>query len=284
MRYPDFFIVGAPKCGTSSMDDYLNRHPQIVIPGPKEMHFFGSDLEIQRRMKKDEYLAHFAKAGREQRVGEDSVWYLISKRAAAEIHEVCPDARIVIMLRNPVEMLPSLHSQFLFNTNENLTDFESALNAEEDRKNGVRTEHAHFVQGLFYRETVQFAQQVKRYFDVFGRERVHVVIFDEFTSNTPDIYRETLRFLDVDVDFQPSFRVRRQNKSRRRIPPLVQKVAKRITPRALHQFFFWTLGVRYEKRKPIDAGLKKRLQSEFAPEIERLSNLLGKELTYWSKS
>ncbi|NLF38083.1 sulfotransferase, partial [bacterium] len=105
MRLPDFFIVGAPKSGTTALHAYLGRHPSIFVPARKEPHFFGSDIVSPAFVRdRDAYLSLFAGATTEARVGEASIWYLYSKRAAREIKEFNPDARIIIMLRNPVDM------------------------------------------------------------------------------------------------------------------------------------------------------------------------------------
>src|SRR3989339_415720 len=137
MRKPDFFIVGAPKSGTTAMCTYLKQHPEIFMPEKKESHFFGTDLNSPRFIRdKKIYLSLFSKAKDERRVGESSVWYLYSKKAASEIKEFSPSASIIIMLRNPVDMLYSQHSQFLYNGNEDIACFEEALNAEQDRRRG----------------------------------------------------------------------------------------------------------------------------------------------------
>jgi hypothetical protein len=109
MRKPDFFIVGAPKSGTTAMYFYLKQHPEIFMPERKELHFFGSDFfapHFVRDLK--DYLKFFEGADNKKRIGEASPWYLYSKRAAFEIKEFNPDADIIIMLRNPVDMMYSL--------------------------------------------------------------------------------------------------------------------------------------------------------------------------------
>ena len=131
-KKPDVFIVGAPKCGTSAMDQYLAAHPEIYM-AKKEMHAFGSDLRFGPqfyRRDQEAYLAEFATRNGERRAGEASVWYLFSTQAAAEIHAFNPEARIIIMLREPAEMLYSLYYQFRFDGNEHLPTFEEALAAE----------------------------------------------------------------------------------------------------------------------------------------------------------
>jgi len=177
---PNFFIVGAPKCGTTAFYEYLRLHPEIFMSVPKEPHYFGSDLLRKRaRPTLSQYLSCFEGAELKKRVGEASVFYLYSSRAAAEIKEFCPEARIIIMLRNPVEMLYSLHSELLFTMYEDIVDFEAALEAEADRKLGLRVPRgARHVNYLFYRDIGRFSSQVQRYFDAFGRANAHLVVYD----------------------------------------------------------------------------------------------------------
>src|SRR6266545_5937438 len=159
MRRPDFFIVGAPKCGTTALNDYLKDHPEIFISARKELHFFGSDLVFRgpRRITEQEYLSFFAPARHEKRLGEASVWYLYSQQAAAEIKAFSPAARIIIMLRNPVDMMYSLHSQRLYNGRETISDFAKALATEEmhGRKEWDRKGALNAV-GFSYREAATY--------------------------------------------------------------------------------------------------------------------------------
>src|SRR5512141_2214266 len=97
-RQPDFFIVGAPKCGTTAMNGYLRQHPQIFMPERKDISYFGSDLKFGRsRITKEEYLSLFRNANGAFRIGESSVWYLYSKTAAEEIKSFAPSASIIVM-------------------------------------------------------------------------------------------------------------------------------------------------------------------------------------------
>lgn len=298
MRKPDFFIVGAPKCGTTSMNDYLQVHPEIFIPVKKEIHFFGSDLPFLKgtRVTEQEYMAYFAPARDEKRVGEASVWYLYSQRAAAEIKAFMPTARIIIMLRNPVDMMYSLHSQRLYNDNENILNFAEALAAEAERKQGRRLyQNASDIMGSLYRAAATYTLQIQRYFEVFGRERVHVIIFDDFARATPEVYRQACEFLEVSPEFQPEFHIINANKGVHspalrallRYPPgPLRWLLKLLGLRPARQGFKgWLrrLNTRYEPRPPLDLELRRRLQAEFAPEVGRLSTLLGRDLTPWCR-
>ena len=132
---PNFFIVGAPKCGTTALHEYLQHHPDAYLPYYKEPHYFGADLVgsrfLQFRNKpKRKYLKLFRDVRGEARIGESSPWYLASNAAAAEIHRYDPEAKIIIMLRNPIDMMYSMWSQFRYSGNEQIEFFEEALAAE----------------------------------------------------------------------------------------------------------------------------------------------------------
>src|SRR3954468_20052709 len=106
---PDFFLVGAPRRGTTALCNYLRMHPEVFVCSPKEPTYFGRDLAPKRFPTLESYRALFANTGSATRVGDGSVAYLASDSAAEEIHAFNPNAAILIMLRNPVELIYSLH-------------------------------------------------------------------------------------------------------------------------------------------------------------------------------
>jgi hypothetical protein len=280
------------------MDAYLKQHPDIFMPALKDLHFFGTDLVFEYRptQSEAEYLGYFEDAREERRVGESSVWYLYSRTAAGELKDFRPDAGIIIMLRDPVDMMYSLHSQRLYIGAEDLDDFESALAAEPRRKRGLDLpRHFGMRDGVFYREIAGYADQVERYLKEFGRENVHVIVFDDFQRDTAGVYAETLRFLGVDARFRPAFPVLNGNRrvySRtltrwlRRPPRALLRLGATLTRRSLQRRVVEALArlnARPEPRPPMKPALRRRLQAEFAPEVERLSGLLGRNLTGWSR-
>jgi hypothetical protein len=293
---PDFVIVGAPKCGTTAMDRYLSEHPGVFM-APKEVHYFGSDRVVTDRRLYDEasYLELFRDAPTGALLGESSVWYLYSRLAAAEIKAFAPGAKIIVMLRNPVEMLYSLHSQSIYNGNEDIVDFAAALAAEPERRAGRRIPRsAHFPAGLHYLETAQFSEQVERYFDVFGRDRVHVIIYDDLKRDPARQYASTLSFLGLDNDGRTDFRVVNANKtvrSRRalrvvrRPPAVVKRVGRIVLPsRRARQTVWGRLGrglVGSAPRPPMSQEVRRRLEEELRPEVSRLSALLDRDLSAW---
>jgi hypothetical protein len=302
MRGPDFFIVGAPKCGTTAMTHYLDTHPDIFFPEDKEFHYFGSDIQYEDVFEnirdREEYFAQFKNAKPHQTLGETSTWNLYSRRAAEEIHDYNSEAKIIIMLREPVEMLHSLHRHYLYGGNETIEDFEEALEAETERKKGNRLpETVRFREGLYYREVVQYDEQVRRYFRTFNEKQIHVILFDDFTDETERVYRDTLRFLGVSTDHEteferinPSKKVLNQTFNRFvRYPPAPIEAVVQAFDQWLPAWLFRNpvrrlyrlVNTRPEDRDPIDPELRRELTNEFRPMIQELEEVLDRDLSDW---
>jgi Sulfotransferase domain len=303
IRKPDVFIVGAPKCGTTAMDRYLATHPDVFM-ARKEMHHFGADLrfgsQFYRRDSHD-YLREFEGWNGQSRLGEASVWYLFSKHAAEEIKAFNPDSRIIIMLREPSEMMHALYWTFRFDANEHLPTFAEALAAEDERRaGGRRSSRTYFAQGLVYRDAPRYTEQVSRYFEVFGRERVHVLIYDDFAADTRAAYLRTLDFLEVDSTHTRAefgkINVNQDVKSsalravlRNRLLCSTVLAVRPWLPRPIFGILQRVeAALRTSNRRPAERPsmapeLRRQLQREFAPEVERLSKLLGRDLTAWSR-
>jgi hypothetical protein len=202
------------------------------------------------------------------------------------------------MLRNPVDVMHALHGQRVYNGNEDIEDFAAALEAEDDRRQGLRLpQRANDEFGCFYREAVRYASQIERYFAVFGRDRVRVILYDDFARETARIYRDTCRFLEINETFQPSLQV---INARKRVRSRVLREFLRRPP-APARYFLQVLGLRPDRNggykgwlrrvnstarslRPMDPQVRKRLQGELQPEIAQLSNLLGRDLTYWCRN
>ena len=140
---PNLFLVGAPKSGTTALATYLGEHPDVFM-APWELNYFGTDLNfltvtgMPSRIRLEDYLSTFSSHGGERYRGDHSVFYLYSCEAAREIQDFAPDARIVVVLRNPVDQMYSQHSELLYQGDENIRDFGAALEAEKDRSLGRR--------------------------------------------------------------------------------------------------------------------------------------------------
>ena len=213
-KQPCFFIVGAPKCGTTSLHYYLQQHPKVFM-ATKELHFFGKDFTyLDAPTPLNYYLSFFKDAQSSQLIGEASVWYLYSKLAAEEIKQTNPKAKIIMMLRNPVDMIYSLHSEQCYNGNENILSFEEALNAEESRLQGnlIPPNLGCPIEALQYRQVGLFYQQVKRYLDVFGRDQVHCIFLSDLKENVAGSFKEVLKFLQLDENVTIDYSIQNKHK------------------------------------------------------------------------
>ena len=291
---PDFFVVGAFKSGSTALYEGLRRHPQIFMPFHKEPLYFGDDLTRRYgRYTEADYLHLFDAAKPGQRVGEASTWYLYSVSAAREIRDFAPEARIMVVLRNPVDVMYAQHNQLIFNVIEDIPDFAAALAAEPDRRAGRRLPPGPInVENLFYRHSVRFAEQIERYFDAFGRDRVHVMLYDDLRRDGATVVRGALEFLGVDPSRAAA--PPRANESKRVRSPLVQRLI--FAPRLLLPLApflrrfplvravrtrMLELNSEARPRAPMDPDLRRRLLDEFTPEIERLGRLIGRDLSAW---
>lgn len=297
MKRPDVFIVGAFKAGTTALYEYLRAHPQVFMSVPKEPMYFGTDLTPRyRRMSEAEYLQLFAAARPDQHAGEASPWYLYSTSSAGEISAFNPDARPIVMLRNPVDVMYSQHSQLVFNQREDLADFAAALAAEDDRRAGRRIpKDAIRPEALFYRHSVQFAEQLRRYVEAFGRDRVHVIVFDDLVADPRAVYNSTLEFIGVDPDVEIDLSIYNPNRAVRsgRMARLVF-----APPRPLRGAFgalrriplahrlrdaLVTANSRQAQRPPMEPELRRQLVVEFQPQVAELGELIGRDLSAWSE-
>lgn len=275
------------------MYEYLRQHPQIFMPEFKEPHYFGDDLSHPHgRLSEAEYLGLFRPAKPGQRVGEASTWYLASASAARAIARFSPRAQIIVMLRNPVDVMYSLHRNLVFYGEETIVDFEAALAAEEDRRTGRLVEPHRRREWLLYREAVKFGDQLERYQELFG-PRIHLIFYEDFIHDTAAAYASTLDFLGVDRSFTPRFPVVNESKQPRhvalqdfivrppeplaRIIPLVRRVA------IAHRLRAYILKANSRASRPEgpSPALRLRLAAEMRPQVEKLERLAYRDLTDW---
>jgi len=305
-RFPDFFIVGHPKSGTTALYEMLRSHPQIFMPALKEPRWFATDLRerfagsgIARAAEPaalalprtlEQYLDLFAPAAPGQLIGEASPSYLRSTLAARLIAEVRPDARIIAILREPAGFLRSLHMELVQNHVEREQDLRAALAAEQPGPDGLRR----------YTDRIAYVEQLRRYHEVFPAEQILVLIYDDFRNDNEGTVRRVLRFLGVEdtlalasVEANPSVRVRslRADRMMRRVYAAQGPVA-----RAVKDAFKALTGsgrsgaalgglrrrLLYAPPAPAEQELTEELRRRFAPEVGALSEYLGRDLlTLW---
>ena len=293
IKRPNLFIVGQVRSGTTSLKEELKQHPEIFFYYPKSWHTTGAPFGFESSFKNyEEFLEEF-RGVKEKRVGQKRGDYLSCPWAAERIKKFSPNAKIIMTLRNPIDVMYSLHATMLYReTVEDIEDFGEALKMEEERKKkyGYKVIPKKYHPHMLYRETVRYSQQVKRYFELFGEENVKVTIFDEYIKNKSSTLRDILKFLDVDEDFE--------------IKHVNTNAGRKYRSRTIHSAVMTNkFGVRgvlrnipgsakiYRKinnnefkRKTLEPSLRKSLQDDLKKEIDELSLMLKKDLSYWYKN
>jgi hypothetical protein len=187
-RLPDFLIIGSPKSGTTSLAAWLAAHPDVFVPPQKELHFFSRDDRWE--LGTEGYAAEFAGAGRRRLAGEATPNYLDDEGVAARLAATVPAARLIAILREPVERAWSHHC-YDRDLGIDTTPFEQVVASA-----GGPDEHRYLWQGRYVRH-------LERYTALMPREQMLVLWFDELRDHPEQTWREVCRFLDLPADPVP---------------------------------------------------------------------------------
>lgn len=293
MRKPNFFIIGAPKCGTTSLAGWLAQHPNIYMPSVKELHYYATDLGNRRIRSSKEYQRLFKSAMLQHKaVGEASVWYLYSEVAVRNILADVPEAKFIVCLRNPVEMAYSLHGQLLKNTYENVRDFRRAWELQEARAKGLYVPRlCPEKKLLLYGPACSLGTLLERLYDIVPAERVLAILLDDMKSDPAKVYAQTLAFLGVSHDRRTDFPVLNRASERRsqkvaQFMKLVNLLKERVgIPRLGTGImkFVDAINQRPSRRPPLDADMYQELLSYFSREIAKLEIILRRDLSHWRR-
>ncbi len=290
IRKPNFFIPGAPKCGTTALSRWLGDHPGVYFSPRKEPHFFNRDgMPATRTLA--EYEALFRGAGdRHGAVGEGSTHYLYSREAVPGILAYSPDARFIVCLRNPVDMAPALHNECLHQGWETVRSFEAAWRLQPRRRAGdsvprtVREDPDRLLYGPYCR----LGEQLERLYQTAGETRVLAVLLDDMRRDPGREYRRALEFLELDDDGRQRFPVMNVSRQSRSVAlsRLIRRTA--MVRNAIGLRGDWgvanamrRLNTRRSGRIGLRPGLRDELREYFRDDIERLAALLNRDLSDW---
>jgi Sulfotransferase domain len=305
-RFPDFFLIGAPRCGTTALSSYLADNPRVCFSRPKEPHYFSlfaphASLDDLKTAYLARYFSHYRES--HKAIGEGSVSYLYSADALRRILSLNSQAKFIAVLRNPLDMLPSYHLRMRFSLMEDIEDFATAWRLQEMRARGERIpKHCLDPRLLLYREVSGFGLQIERLYQLVGRDRSLVLLFDDLVRDPLTVYKHVLKFIEVEYDgrtrFQrklPSHIYRYRWLQRLLYAPLASKAhvadtlhliwkmnqKKKATGRKswLKQLARWnTINTR---PAPLAPDVKQMLRDTLAEDVTKLSNLLQRDLTHW---
>jgi len=290
---PNFFIIGAPKCGTTSLAYWLKQHPNVYMSDIKEPHYYSNDINNRQVCDEKEYRMLFYDARPEHKaIGEASVWYLYSEVAVDNILKDVPDARFIVCVRNPVEMTYSLHNQQLKVMNENVADIGVAWNMQDKRSNGKNIPKL-CIDGklLLYGKICKLGQQISRLYEKVAVDKVRVILLDDMKKNPEKVYEDTLSFLGINGGLSIDYAVKNEASSRRLVwisrALKYYSIKRKILgiPRIGSGLMKWIndANVRPKNIEEKSYRINKKLVKYYCGDINELGKILGRDLSYWIK-
>ncbi|WP_129670930.1 sulfotransferase [Candidatus Chloroploca sp. Khr17] len=297
MPLPNFLLIGPPKCGTTALYATLARHPQVFMSPVKEPYFFAFDGEpivfggpdgayFQRHAVASQaaYADLFAAAGNLPVIGEASTIYLSSyqpEKTATRIHNALPMARLVAVLRQPVDRAYSAFTDMRARGLEPLSDFGEALAAEPQRTaNNWRPGFRYWQNGLY-------AQNLIPYYERFPPTHVRIYLYEDWRDRPQTMLADLCNFLEIDPARLP-VQVLQHNVTRwvryLWLERLIKRGsrAKQLLPVRLRRAIsahlrFWN----QVKPPPLDPALQNNLTERYRDELMRLQDLIGRDLRHW---
>ncbi len=286
MTLPTFLIIGAGKSGTTALYRYLNEHPQVYMSPAKETNFFAlegerldfrgpHDREVLERSVNvstvtniEDYRGLFGGVSGEKAIGEASPLYLYSPKAPGRIRRYVPEAKLVAVLRDPVERAYSGFLMMRACGREPIADFASALR-EEGRRAKDNWEHSwHYKRMGFYHA------QLKRYYDAFDRGQIRVYLHEDLDADTLGTLQNLFGFLGVDGTFAPDISVRHNVSGIRKNGALPASPAG-LNPRNAG------LEERDLPGPQPPPEVRSRLVAEYREDVLNLQDLIRRDLSGW---
>jgi hypothetical protein len=296
-RWPNFFVIGAGKSGTTSLYHYVKQHPQIFMSAVKEPKYFalaGHDLDFrgpgderivaQTTTTTEAYLELFKEAGDEPVLGEASTIYLNACGTAGRIAAQVPHARLVAILRHPADRAYSAYLHLRRDGYETLESFADALAAEPER---IRLDYYHHWR---LRSRGYYGRQLQTYFDHFPREQIKVYLYEDFAASPLQVLHDLFRYLGVDESFRPDVSARHNQSGIPRMQA-AQNFLTRSHPAKewLKRFIPERIGHRLiSMMQPglivipaMPRAVRDQLTADYRDDILHLQELIQRDLSHW---
>lgn len=276
MKLPSFIICGAPKAGTTSIYNYLNQHPEVCMSIPKETGFFFENYEKGIEWFSETYFNH---SNDQKAIGEASAGNMLHKNVAERIYSHIPEAKIIMILRDPVDRL---FSHFNFDIGIGHlppnSSFSTFICNEENNWRQIMLDL-----GMYYK-------QIKRYMHFFPTDQIKIYFYEELKEKPEWLIRDLYQFIGVDISFKPNL-IRQHNVTIYPSPiykilyPLWHFLKKTSSASLLKLTYKYREKLRKEifkgKKQDLIVKDKEYLSTIYSESNKKLSQLLNKDLSHW---
>ena len=299
MSMPNFIVLGAGKAGTQSVYNYLMEHPEIYMSPTKETNFFALNgrqpdfkgppdpINQYSVASIETYQALFDRVTDEKAIGEVSPLYLYSAEAPANIKQAIPNAKLIVILRNPVDRAFSTYLFLRARLTETITDFSDALNREETRIEQNWPWPWHYKNLGFYHK------QLQRYYDLFDPAQIKIYLYEDFRADNIAIVQDMYEFLGVDANFVPdvslqyNFSGLPKNKLLQYVltgPNPIQSALRPLMPTKLRRKIVSRIKRKNLTKPSLAPEVRRQLVDYYREEMIQLQQLLDRDLSHWMQS
>ncbi len=288
MPKPNLFLMGAPKCGTTTIASWLKEHPKVFVPEVKEPNFFNKDHKRARRLSYGFYLRLYEQCLENMPFLLDgTVWYLYSNVAANNILHFNPDSLFIVCIRNPDDMALSLYLQLLQSLEEDQESFTSGWELQWKRaQNQCLPKTCQNPERLLYGPVCSLGSQLERLYDRAGKKRVHVVVLDDLVRDPALVWEGICRFLGLETIQQLQWRIENPASGHRSrcLARLIRAGGRLKKSLGIwHSFGLGKWNVKPIKKPEIPADFRMEMIDYFSREVSKLECLLGRSLAHWTR-
>lgn len=280
---PNFFILGAGKCGTTSLYAHLKQHPQIFMSPVKEPSFFCESFQVVNNAI--DYFRLFDGVGDETVIGEASHVYFSNPATARVLKTLFPEARFVVILRNPADRAYSLYHHMRRYGFEHVGSFEKAIEAEEERfaSESFKKKCPQYPYNYYYFRSGHYGEQVQRYFDLFEPSRFRFLTLDQLRTDPDGSIKGIFDHLELDPNVDIDYRVHNEGNLTRRYPKPQYLWRTRIFPvlrkRKMFKTCEWVIKLLDKANvmpvPPMNPATRSALVARYAPDRKKLEALTG---------
>ncbi len=300
-KYPNLYVIGAPKCGTTSLHYWLSSHPDIFMSPIKEPYYWVDDFNISTRLGHIEYFGMFKdKVGKYKYIGESSTIYLLSSTAVKNIENNIDNPKYIVIIRNPVDMAISAWRYSLKEGGELEKDFMKAFHLSERRRKGefikVNRTVINDPRLLDYKFNCSLGTHLERLYRIVNKSRVLVLVLDDIIRDPRREYIKILNFLDVADDGRKEFPIYNESSMPKNLVfSLIYKMLVKINYKTFKfrakiglankgiLSFFSKYLLSNKRKEEVDESVRMKLIDFFESEINKIENLLRRDFSEWKQ-